>query len=997
MAEFDQKQDLMSDLPQPAIQETSSAQSFHDSEQPGQTEAELLPQDEPSNLSSTSDLPLSSTSSPPPTSTQLSIKPPKKRRWYQFWRRSSSTAPQPDKVPAIPPTGLSNGAHDKLLLDEFMEGVGEPVEIEPAQPAIVNTPVFEQTGANPEAESFSAAPSPTQEYREEPQQIEGESSVQEESHVESQDQPQEEPMLEPEAKVELEPQVEHQPPPDSSLATSDDQGSQAVEPTELNAPTQSTDAEPATSAAPTPPEKPGKRPWYSFLLFGRGRKRKQAATDSTSAAPSTAETAEAKDSDFKSDEPAQPASFEEIGMEILEDESPAVAHQIETVEEALHPEYHEHHDAAASTATAKATQPAESFAEAENTLQPVSEAQASDAISSELKPGSEPIAESAESAPASGSELPDSIDSAGSTESEKSADSPESAEPLQSAQPTTASAQSKRRWHHALLFWKKAPKETAPAPSADIVDAADTTHIIEPSTPSESAVSSTVSSDLPQDQQDEQVEASSNAPPQELESPAPSEQPPADHLNLGEPPPIAEETPGPFSEHAVSNVASSSSESLPEVDLPEIQQETTFADTDQLSSTEPAPRSIKLKAGQPRLRRTRQPFQPASSVELAATKTRTDSESKKSSKLLLYTFLALGILLLLGGAGGAYWMFRETRLKLTIDAPGFSVQPEVITVLDYSQRFQMIRDEYHKQRDSAQSILDQITTSLTAAQTELAGKLKTRSVLQTKIDEDNHQVEAILEENQKKVNALLDERYSELDKQYDTEKSAFNTKLAARAKELGLNFQPNPEIDDPEVSVNAFRLSLYAAPKAVNVTQERLWAEDLLKNWHQLEETWESERASVRDKAIEMRQPIGAQIDEIRARVSSLEKETEAMDADLAVLREEVRSSEARQNEAQANRENAYRPFYEDALRLPADFVQTRFKLDDQNKLDLRKLEKSNELKPGKYRMLVRATQNGQENSHEHWALIDFEIREYRGTKLQLKVSDFKSVRDMLE
>lgn len=1051
MPEFDPKEDVSNDL---SKSETEGVSLVSDASQSNGMEADSQSATDKTDKIDHPTIPLS----PPPLASTQPLRPIQKRRWYHvllFWRKADS---QPQKKPVTPRfSNGSNGLHTPL--DESVESVGEPVEIEstglPTELEKKDSS-FPEFNREPETQTETTTTTPSENSISNEQTCDStpcvESSfesnpsaqpISTDSEVSLDTPPQAEPITElvntestqitqaetnsetqtPTQEIVSEPVLsEIQPPIENSEAGSFIQDS-SNQPNALTEPASETQSTPQSAAA--------KRPWYSFLLFGRGKKRSHPENESSA----TLSSGSTSDESNAPSEPAKPASFEEVALETLEEESPAVAQQIETVDQALHtidsnPEHSI--DTPATFSEEKVKDESSFSASTENTPQTAEEVQAEEELpKASLSTESTEISVSEPTSTPTASSLSET-DKA--TQSDKSNKQGESKEPSETNQP-------KRRWYHAFLFRRKKASSNAastplpPPASADSateekpnkaeISTADTAakttteissisrevtsseenqasvSIQEPSSSSIECISSeSIPMTTPQEIVSTPTNAVEDASSASIETPLVYTQDTQIIESEGEAIPEVELPP--IDESLIPSAATSDSESVESISTSDeaaflAAASTASAKTAATSNADSAPRSIKLQAGQPRLRRTRQPFQPVIPEENKSdnlqTQARKAGKEPKKSKALLYTILSLVLILLIGSAAGAYWMLRETRLKLTIHAAGLDVQPEAVLVLDYSQRFAMIRSEYLKQRNSAQDVLDKVTADLNTAQAELLGKLKSRSLLQSKIDEDNKQVEAILDENQKKVSALLDARYGELDKQYDTEKAAFNAKLVTRAKELGLNFQPNSEMDDPEVSVNGFRLALYAAPKSVNVTQERLWAEDLLNGWHQLEETWESERASVRDQAISLRQPIGPQIDEIRARVGSIEKEIEAMDANIAPLREEVRMLEGRKVDAQSIRENAYKPFYEDALRLPADFTKQRFKLDDEKKLDLRKLDQNKELQPGNYRLLVRAIQN----NYEHWALVDFEIREYRTTKLEIKASDFKSVRDMLE
>lgn len=206
-------------------------------------------------------------------------------------------------------------------------------------------------------------------------------------------------------------------------------------------------------------------------------------------------------------------------------------------------------------------------------------------------------------------------------------------------------------------------------------------------------------------------------------------------------------------------------------------------------------------------------------------------------------------------------------------------------------------------------------------------------------------------------------------------------------------FQPHPEVDVPEVTVNAFRLALYQAPSGVNVTQERQWAEGLLQQWREQEKTWEEEKLTIKNKAERMRDPIGTMIEQIQKRAGFLQEQAQDVEDEMALIKEEISRFEGRVEEQRKEIQELLQPFYEELLRTPMDYSNAIFPVQNLGLIDVRELDKDTRFPPGTYRLLVR----GIKDNSEYWAIKEFTLQSYRTTRLLITADDFKSVRSLLE
>lgn len=394
----------------------------------------------------------------------------------------------------------------------------------------------------------------------------------------------------------------------------------------------------------------------------------------------------------------------------------------------------------------------------------------------------------------------------------------------------------------------------------------------------------------------------------------------------------------------------------------------------------------KVEANQPRMRRVRTDA-PLPDTTVPTRWARIKDYLKQN--MLLVIFIAT---CLLGGAI-AFWIFKETRLVVAVETDGMELNPEVIVVLDFDERVQMLRRELENRRKPIQEMIQNATASLQSAQADLSGKKQARELLNESMNRDKQQIPELFKQTDHSLQVLWDERYAALDREYDKAQGDLRNQIVKRSKDLGLNIKLPGEIKAPEAVVNAFRLALYGVGDKVNAGVERAWAEGLLKNWRQLEEKWAKERTKIRDEAISIRRPMEGKLSDIQKRTATLQNEISGVDEDIQQVQQEVVSFEDRLKEVQKMYAASIESFYQDLLRVPQDFAFLKFNIDAGNVLDVRSIEKRKDFPPGHYRMLIRANRDGL----EYWAFQSFDVGPYKTTRLTIHPEAFTSAKKLLE
>lgn len=353
----------------------------------------------------------------------------------------------------------------------------------------------------------------------------------------------------------------------------------------------------------------------------------------------------------------------------------------------------------------------------------------------------------------------------------------------------------------------------------------------------------------------------------------------------------------------------------------------------------------------------------------------------------------LGLLLLLAAAAvSIYYFTRETRLEVQVTAPDFQVQPKAYVVFNFAGKTSMLQRDF---RTRQAPLLEQLALQeeqLTSARADLAGRQQRRKMLQTSQEQLQKEIPQLLERSQKELDWFWVQEGEALRKEYATFRDSLHQEIADRAKQLGLQYQRNAELDAIEVAANAFRLALYNAPAKVVVDEQRKWSEELLARWNDFEKKWNAKQLGLKDKAMAIKQAPGPKVAANEERINQLRLEIDAMDIELKALEDEVATYESRQKEAKQALEDTVAPFLRELLNVPGEFEKLAFDLPADGKLVVREIQERNDLPPGTYTLLIR----GLRKEEEFWAVKDFTITAYAKNAVEVNSADFKPARGYL-
>ncbi len=276
------------------------------------------------------------------------------------------------------------------------------------------------------------------------------------------------------------------------------------------------------------------------------------------------------------------------------------------------------------------------------------------------------------------------------------------------------------------------------------------------------------------------------------------------------------------------------------------------------------------------------------------------TKSKRMVPLWLKAILRLIAYSVIVGLGvESYQVLRETRVHGALSVPGYDLPSQILIVRDFTDDLKVLHQEFSMAR---QPYLDEVKSkqdSLKRIQSDLAGLQERESLLQKEITNAKGEIATVISKSQADAAKIWDDNAKPMSDEHDKRLQALQNKILDRAKQLGLDFQIDSTVQSPEVWVNAFRLALYSPPKGVKTVDERIWAEDQLKEWTDFETAQEQRRQTLKGQVEEIHKSTGPKISEINDRVDHLQVRVAEAGEEVKPLREEMEMVTGQLSEAQ--------------------------------------------------------------------------------------------------
>lgn len=369
-------------------------------------------------------------------------------------------------------------------------------------------------------------------------------------------------------------------------------------------------------------------------------------------------------------------------------------------------------------------------------------------------------------------------------------------------------------------------------------------------------------------------------------------------------------------------------------------------------------------------------------------------------KILIAVTLRLVLLAAIVGLGvAAYYQLRETRVEGFVNLPPGYQLKRVCVVRDFRSDVLNLVEELATERIPVRADIEQQEDVVSRSKSDVAGREERIRLLREEIATAQKEVDSALAEANKASNKIWADQGVALDDEYNQKKDVIHQRIIDRAAQLKINYIDNTDFRDPEVWVNAFRLALYDAPKGINPSTERIWAESQLVEWKKFVTEYQQRVTDLKKQVDDIQTSPKGRIAEINQRVEDLNQRVKETETEIEPIRSELRDGQVMLEKLKITQAGLEAPFYKQVLEAPEGAILQKIDFDPQtNRFSWREINRDTQYQPaegqkGDYYLWVSAL---SPDNQEYWSFVPFTIYPFRITQIIIQPGAIISVRNVL-
>lgn len=409
----------------------------------------------------------------------------------------------------------------------------------------------------------------------------------------------------------------------------------------------------------------------------------------------------------------------------------------------------------------------------------------------------------------------------------------------------------------------------------------------------------------------------------------------------------------------------------------------------------PHPRELSATPAVPGETAPKTPLAPMAGVPVQVPKKEVHRVRPAWLKIIIAVTLRLLVLAAIVGLGYySYYTLRETRLEGFVNLPpGFQVK-RVCLVRDFRQDVLNLAEELAMARAPLSSDIDQLESVVSRSKSDVAGRDERLRLLREEVEKADKEILGVMKDATESGNKIWAGPGAALDVDFAQKKEEFHKKIVERAAQLRIKYVDNTDFRDPEVWVNAFRLALYDAPKEINTTAQREWAEKELNGWKKYVESYQQSMTALKKQVEEIQTSPQGRIGEINQRVADLNQRIGETEQEITPIRQELKQGQEALDKLKAEQASLESPFYKQVLDAPEGSLLLKLNFDPEtNRFSWREINRDPQFPPGEYNLWVSAiAKDGQ----EYWTYVPIHLYQYQTTQIILQPGAFVSVQTIL-
>jgi hypothetical protein len=354
-------------------------------------------------------------------------------------------------------------------------------------------------------------------------------------------------------------------------------------------------------------------------------------------------------------------------------------------------------------------------------------------------------------------------------------------------------------------------------------------------------------------------------------------------------------------------------------------------------------------------------------------------------------FAATVVALFLGGLHFG----RDTRVEGQVIPPsGMKLNTEVWIVTDFSSLASGVADDLAKERTPLLQEIQERQDHVQRAQADIAARESRIRLIQGQINAARAEIESTVKESRDATQAVWDKEGADIDNEYAAKMQQLDDAIAARAKSLNLNYQPDPTFKSPEVWANAYRLALYQVPKGVDSLKEHQWLGDQMKQWRDYQKSLDDRQEQLREKAAQIKLGPAPKIADLNAKIDDLQQRIDSTNAEEVPLKAELQQAQIDLAASQGSVAGLDDKYYKQLDSLPQEAITKHIPLNPNGRFTWVEDDTFAQGETERhYWIFSRAT---RADGRQYWALHNFKIKPNETVELIIEPTGFVSTKSIL-
>jgi flagellar protein FliO/FliZ len=340
----------------------------------------------------------------------------------------------------------------------------------------------------------------------------------------------------------------------------------------------------------------------------------------------------------------------------------------------------------------------------------------------------------------------------------------------------------------------------------------------------------------------------------------------------------------------------------------------------------------------------------------------------------------------------------ETRIEGQVIPPtGTLLTNEVWIVSDFRALASGLAEDLAADRAPKLQDIQERQDHVQRVQADIAAREDRVRLLQEQIQGGKDEITSVIKQAHDASQQIWDGPGAALEAEYQSRLTQLQDAIAARAKSLNLNYQPDNTYQSPEVWANAYRLALYQTPAGVDGTKEHQWIEDQLKSWRDFTKSFDDRKEKLRLQAAQIQLSPTTQVTDVNAKIEDLQHRVDSTLAEEDPLKTELQQAQTDLVQAQTAEASLDPKYYQQLYALPESLIFKRLPVQQNGRFTWSHLDRDAPFAEGEkthsFWIFARAI---RPDGRQYWALCHLSMEQNSIQPLFIQPASFESTKAIL-